>query len=405
MIPSPEAMRLALPFVTFFCVLCGYFVLRPVRDEIGVRAGIENMPWLFTGTFVATLLLVPLFGWVVARVRRGAIASLVYGGCAAALLLVWTGVRGAEQVVAYGVGLFIGISVLNLFLISVFWSVMADSNFDGEARKRYGPIAVGGTAGAIAGPAVTAFLATRIGPTNLLLVSATFLIIAAVTIALVRRRPDAPREQRIGGNPLAGIPLALRSPKLIRVALIVVGYTTISTILYFEQADIVGRTFADAGERTRYFALLDLTINSVTVITQALITSQVLTRLGLRFALTAVPATIGAGLLALAVAPRLAMVAFLQVIHRAGEHSMTRPGREVVFTTVDPEERYKAKNFIDTFIYRGNDALIGWLISGLHALGAGISIIALLGAGVAAGWAVNGRTLGRKHDAEQSVPT
>jgi AAA family ATP:ADP antiporter len=390
-------MRVALPFATFFCVLCGYFVVRPVRDEISVRAGIEQLPWLFTATFVATLLLVPVFGCIVARVRRRVIATATYALCSALLLLAFAGLQSTD-IVAWGVGLYVGISVLNLFITSVFWSLMADSFDESEARKMYGIIATGGTAGAIAGPALTAFLATRIAPTNLLPISAAFLALAAILSSLIPRRADAPPQQKIGGNVFAGIKLALQSPTLRRIALIVICYTTVSTIIYFEQTDIVKKSITDPGERTRFFALLDLTNNIAIVIVQLLITRQVLTRLGIRTALTAAPALIGTGLAALAFFPRLGIVFALQVIHRVGEHGFTRPGREVIYTVVDPEERYKAKNFIDTFVYRGNDALVAWLIGALHAAGAGIVTIAALGVGVATGWAANGYTLGRKHD-------
>jgi AAA family ATP:ADP antiporter len=390
-------MRVALPFATFFCVLCGYFVLRPVRDEIGVRAGVEQLPWLFTATFATTLLLVPLFGWIVARVRRRSIATATYTVCSALLLLTFAGLQGAS-IVAWGVGLFIGISVLNLFIISVFWSLMADSYDEAEARKLYGIIAAGGTAGAIAGPALTALLAPKIGPMNLLPISAGFLALAAILSTLIPRRADAPPQQKIGGNVLAGIRLALQSPALRRIALIVICYTTISTILYFEQADIVKKTIADSGQRTRFFALLDLTNNTLTVLVQLLLTRHVLTRLGLRTALTTAPALIGTGLAVLAFLPRLGIVFALQVIHRVGEQGFTRPGREVIYTVVSAEERYKAKNFIDTFVYRGNDALVAWLLGALHAAGAAIAPIAGLGVLVAAAWAANGYALGRNHD-------
>jgi AAA family ATP:ADP antiporter len=389
--------RALLPFLTFFCVLCGYFVLRPVRDEIGVRAGVEKLPWLFTATFVATLLLVPLFGWIVARVQRRAIAAATYALCAALLLLTYGGLQSAS-IIAWGVGLFIGISVLNLFIVSVFWSLMADSFAEEEARRFYGLIAIGGTAGAIAGPALTAFLATRIGPVNLLPISAAFLGIAAVLSLLIPRRADAPLRQKIGGNIIAGIRLALRNPSLLRIALIIICYTTVSTILYLAQADIVKNAIADSGQRTRYFALLDLVNNCLTVALQALITSRVLTRLGLKFALSAAPALVGTGLAMLAVFPRLALVAVVQVLHRVGEHAFSRPGREVVFTSVSPEERFKAKNFLDTFVYRGNDALVAWLVGAMHANGAGLPAIAFAGMMVAAGWAANGYALGTKHD-------
>ena len=392
-------MRAAIPFLTFFSVLCGYFVLRPVRDEIGARAGIDNLPWLFTGTFVATLLLVPVFGWVVARVRRRVIATATYVLCAVLLLATWGGLQGSS-IVAWGIGLFIGISVLNLFIISVFWSLMADVYDEATARRFYGIIATGGTAGAIAGPALTAILAPKVGPMNLLPISAAFLGLAALLTLVMPRRADAPPQQKIGGNIFAGVKLALSSPKLLRIALIIVGYTTISTILYLEQADIVKATIADSGERTRFFALLDLANNTVTVLLQLFVTRHVLTKLGLRTALIAAPALIGTGLLVLAAFPRLIFIAVLQVIHRAGEHAFTRPGREVIFTVVSPEERYKAKNFIDTFVYRGNDALVAWVIEGLHAAGAGIVGMATIGAGVAAAWGTNNYLLGRKHDAD-----
>lgn len=390
-------MRAALPFLTFFCVLCGYFVVRPVRDEIGARAGIENLSWLFTATFVATLLLVPLFGWIVSRAPRRIIATATYALCTVLLLAAYAGVQGSN-IVAWGIGIFVGISVLNLFIISVFWSLMADAYDETEARKMYGIIATGGTLGAIAGPAITAALAPRIGPINLLPISATFLAVAAVLSTLIPRRTDAPSQERIGGNIFAGIRRALQSSTLRRIALIIICYTTVSTILYFEQADIVRKAIQDSGERTRFFALLDLVNNIVIIVVQALITRHVLTRFGLRTALMAAPALIGTGLAILTFAPRLILIAFLQVVHRAGEHGFTRPGREVLFTTVGAEERYKAKNFIDTFVYRGNDALVAWAIDGLHALGAGLAGIAAIGVAVSAGWAMNGYTLGRKHD-------
>ncbi len=391
-------MRAALPFLTFFCVLCGYFVLRPVRDEIGARGGVENLPWLFTATFVATLLLVPLFGWIVSHVKRRAIATATYALCTVALLGTYAALQSGANLVVWGAALFVGISVLNLFIISVFWSLMADSYDESEARRLYGIIAAGGTAGAVAGPAITALLAPKIGPMNLLPISAALLGSAAVLTRFIPRRADAPVQQPIGGNVFSGIARVLRSRTLLQVALIVVCYTTISTILYFEQADIVKRTITDSGQRTRFFALLDLTNNIATIATQALITSRVLTRFGLKVALTAAPALIGTGLAALAVFPRLGLVAVLQVIHRVGEHGFTRPGREVIFTTVDGEARYKGKNFIDTFVYRGNDALVAWLVGGLHAAGAAISVIAILGTLVTAGWAANGFILGRRHD-------
>lgn len=393
-------MRIVLPLATFFCVLCGYFVLRPVRDEISVRAGVENLPWLFTATFIATLLLVPLFGWIVSRVQRRVIATSTWALCATGLLITWIALQRGANITVWGIALFVGISVLNLFIISVFWSLMADTYDEAEARRRYGVIAASGTAGAIAGPSITALLAPIVGPMNLLPISAGFLATAAILSTLIPRRVDAPPHEKIGGSIFAGIRIALASPTLLRIGLLIICYTTVSTIIYFEQTDIVKRTISDSGKRTQFFALLDLVNNSLIVIAQLLITSRVLTKLGLRFALTAAPALVGTGLTVLAFFPRLAVIAVVQVFHRIGEHAFTRPGREVIYTSVDAEARYKAKNFIDTFVYRGNDTLIAWLIGLLHTAGAGISTIAALGVAVAAGWAANGRVLGRQQDAK-----
>jgi len=389
--------RIILPFLTFFCVLCGYFVLRPVRDEIAVRAGVEQLPELFTLTFAATLLLVPLFGAIVSRVRRKVIATSTYALCSLLLLLSYAGLQG-ERFVTWGIALFIGISVLNLFIISVFWSLMADAYDEAEARKMYGVIAAGGTAGAITGPTITASLVTSIGPLNLLPISATLLALAAVLTLFIPRRADAPPQQKIGGNIFAGIKLAAQSPTLRRIALIVICYTTVSTILYFEQTSIVKQAITDSAQRTRFFALLDLTNNCLTVLVQLFLTRQVLTRLGVKIALTAAPAMIGTGLAVLMFFPRLAIVFVLQVVHRVGEHGFTRPGREVIYTVVSAEERYKAKNFIDTFVYRGNDALVAWILDLLRSASAGVSTMAAFGVLVAAGWAANGYVLGRKHD-------
>jgi ATP:ADP antiporter, AAA family len=391
-----EPLTAGLSFTTFFSLLSAYYVLRPLRDEIAVRAGVGKIPWLFTATLAGTLLLIPLFGWLVSRCRRRAIAPLAFAACAVLLLVFHGGLRREDAVSA--VVFFVFISVFNLFIVSVFWSLMAETWNNAQARRRYGFVAAGGTCGAIAGPSMAALLAERIAPANLLFVSAALMTVAAIAATVIALHAGDGTSRSIGGSILAGLRVALRSRTLLRIALLVICYTTISTILYLEQADIVGRTIRDAGARTRYFALVDLMVNTVTVGAQLLVTSRLMTRFGLALPLTLVPLVLAAGMAVLAAAPELMVVAVLLVIHRSGEFAFTRPAREVLYTGVGAEERFKGKNVIDTLVYRANDAAVAWAIGAMHAAGAATLAIAAAGIAVAAGWAANGFALGRKHD-------
>jgi AAA family ATP:ADP antiporter len=282
--------------------------------------------------------------------------------------------------------------------VSVFWSFMADLFSNTQGKRLFGLIAAGGSLGAITGPTLTAVLSTSIGTSNLLLVSAGLLSVSLLCILRLirygRAHPAAGSGQPLGGGVLSGVKRTFGSRYLLGIALFIWLYTTLSTFLYFEQAHIVKVAFAESAERTRVFAVIDLAVNSLTILFQVLVTGHVMRRLGVATALAGVPALLSFGFIALAVAPILPVLIITQVVRRAGNYALTKPAREVLFTVVDRESKYKAKNFIDTVVYRGGDAVSGWLFAGLKGLGFGLSGIAWIAVPVALLWMTIGIRLG-----------
>ena len=399
-----EGVAVSWAFVYFFLLLASYYILRPLRDEMGIAGGIDKLPWVFTGTFVAMLVAVPLFGWITARLPRRRFLPLVYVFFIFNLLLFFAAFQVDAWRVTTARAFFIWVSVFNLFVVSVFWSFMVDLFSSPQGKRLFGLIAAGGTAGAISGPTLTAVLVGPLGPINLLLLSALLLAGAVLCIRQLgqwsAQRPTAQAEQApLGGSILAGLNLIVRSPYLLGLALFMLLFTTLSTFLYFEQAHIVAKSFANAAERTRFFALLDLGVNTLTVLTQVLITSRLLTRLGVAGSLALVPLLSALGFALLALTPVLAALAGFQVLRRAGEYAVTRPARELLYTVVDRETKYKAKNALDTLVYRGGDALAGWLFSGLKAIGLSFATIAWIAVPLALAWAAVALWLGRRQAA------
>jgi len=391
-------------FAYFFCLLCGYYVLRPVRDEMGVQAGLDRLPWLFSAVFVVMLAVLPLFGWISARYPRRRFLPLVYLFFVANLAIFWGLFASGSAVRAATLAFFVWVSVFNLFVVSVFWSFMADLYETEQARRLYGFIAAGGTAGAIAGPALTTFLARPIGPVNLLLVSACFLLCAIACIRQLGRwaaarapRSAAAQEAPIGGGIFAGVRLVVVSPYLLGISLYVVLYSTTSTLLYFQQVEIVPRAVASSAERTALFAALDLAVNLITLALQLLVFQRFMAKLGLVATLVLVPLASLAGFGVLGLYSTLAVLIVFGVLRRAGEFALGKPARETLFNVLGREEKYKAKNFMDTVVYRGGDAASGWLATGLRALGAGMAGVAFLAMPLAALWALTGLWLARRH--------
>lgn len=389
---------MALAVAGFFLLLCGYYILRPVRDEMGVQTGASQLHWLFSATFVATLLATAVYGWLVARIRPRIIVPAVFG-LVIACVLGFGAVFKLGVTAAAAAAFYVWLSVINLFLVALFWSRLGDLFTPEQARRLYGYVAAGGTTGALVGPAATALLARQLSAAHLLTLSAA--LFAAATgclVALGRRAPDRAQasSRPIGGSMLAGITLTFKHPSLRGLALLTVGYSTVATILYVEQVDLVGRAYADAGERTAFFATIDLAVNIVALAVQLMGTRALVQRLGLRVALSAAPMLTLCGLGVLAVWPTAAGVAAVQVLHRSGEYALMRPGREMIYTALNPESRHKAKSFIDTAVYRANDAGSSWLASAVRA--AGLSAVLVVALPAATAWLATGFLVGKRHD-------
>lgn len=383
-----ELPALGWAFAYFFLLLCSYYLLRPVRDSLAVELGPRALRLLFSATFAAMLALVPLFGWLCARLPRARLLPLVYAFFA--LNLVVFAVALDARV------FFVWLSVFNLFVVSVFWSFMSDLFDAAQAARLYGAIAAGGSLGAVAGPLAASALVSFIKIEGLLLVSAGLLAATIVCIVMLARwaerfprRGDPPPGEPIGGGILEGVRAALGSPFLLAICGYLFCYTALSTALYFQQVDILAREVPGAEARTRLLANVDLTVNSLTLLLQLLAFSRLAAALGPAGTLVLMPLVSLAGFLVLGASPVLAVLIAFGVTRRVGEFAISKPAREALFTIVPRASRYKAKNFIDTVIYRGGDALSGWLFAGL----AGAAFIA---AGVSTAWAALGLYLGHR---------
>lgn len=389
----------------FFLLFAGYFMLRPVRETMGVAGGVDNLQWLFTGTFIVTLLALPLFGWVVTRAKRRRILPWTYGFLASNLLAFALVFAVQPDNLWVARAFYIWLSVFNLLSISLAWSVLADLFSNEQAKRLFGLLAAGASLGGLVGPILGTLLVGVVGHAGLVLLATLFLLgsIGAATY-LQRWRDRAPlpaevehpRSRPLGGNPFAGAGEVLRSPYLLMLALFVVLLASISTFLYFEQARLVAQTFTDRTRQTQVFGLIDTVVQALAILTQLFFTGRIARRMGVGVLLVAVPLVMVAGFLWLALAPVFAVFVVVMVVRRAGEYALVRPGREMLYTVLPAEQKYRAKNFIDTVVYRGGDALSGWVKRGLDVLGEHPQLAMLIGAGIALGWAATGGWLGRR---------
>jgi AAA family ATP:ADP antiporter len=405
LIERREVPALVWSFAYFFCVLAAYYVIRPVREEMAVRVGREWLQSLFVIVFFVMVAAVPLFGWVVSRFEKRRIVPVVYAffiACLGAFWLLMT-VNGVG-VLAAG-GFFVWVSVFNLFAVSLFWSVMADTYASDQAKRLYGLVAAGGSAGAISGPVITQSLVHALGPANLLLVSAAFLAAALLAVRALRGAiagtaggTGARQDEHLArGGLLAGARNVWRSPYLVRIALWVLIANLIGTYFYFEQTRIVGAAYANPVDRVQLFARIDLAVNTLTVLGQLLATGALLRRLGVGLTVAVLPATGIVGLSALALAPSVAVIAAVMIAERAIGFAFANPALRTLYTVVPPEDKYKAQNFIDTVVFRGGDAVSGWLFGPIaRSLGVGLSAMAALTLPIAAAWIALSIALGRR---------
>ena len=395
----PEEFRALLgSFAYFFCLLAGYYVLRPLRDEMGIAGGVKNLQWMFTATFLAMLAAVPAFGALVARLPRSRFIPLVYHFFVANIAVFWVLLTLDYERAIVARVFFVWISVFNLFAVSVFWSFMADLWTSEQGKRLFGFIAAGGSAGALAGPAITVLLAKQIGPANLLIIAAVFLELAVLCATRIFTSPSTKPQESIGGGWWAGFLLLLRSPYLAGIALWVFLLSLAGTFLYFQQANIVAAASADPAERTRIFATIDLAIGILQLAVQLVATGRLIERFGVGRAAAFLPLVFAIGFVVLAWSPALAVVIAFQAIQRTANFAVSNPAREVLFTVLGREEKYKAKNVIDIVVFRGADAVTGWLFSALRGAGLELATISIATVPVCIAWLVLALALGRAQE-------
>ncbi len=401
---TPQERAAALwSFAYFFTLLAGYYVLRPLRDQMGIAGGVKNLPWLFTATFVTLLVAQPLYGALVAKLPRARFIPVVYHFFAANLAVFWLLLTLEIGTVIVARVFYVWVSVFSLFAVAVFWSFMADLFTADQGKRLFGFIGAGGTAGALLGPVITIGLSVPLGPVNLL-IAAMILLEAAVFCvyrlerAATARVERAPEPQRLGGGAFAALPELIRSPYLLGIAGWISMLSFCATILYFEQVNVIAAEVHGAGAQTRIFAGIDLAVNLLSLATQVFATARLLKRFGTGVTAAALPAVYVVGFLAVFLAPALAVVMVVQVMQRWIHFALASPARQVFYTVLGREEKYKAKNLIDVVIYRGSDSLYGWVFDSLQALGLKLGAIALVALPVAGCWLVLSAVLGRAQE-------
>jgi AAA family ATP:ADP antiporter len=421
----PNEVRALLLACAFnFVILGSYYVIRPIRDDIAAAGSLESLSWMFTGTLVAMLIANAAFSAIVARMSRRKFLPIAYRFFIVNLVIFYVLMRTVTpaQNVWVGRAFYVWVSVFNLFVVTLFWAFMTDVFNSEQAKRLFAFIAVGGSLGAIAGPLVTASLVQKLGPANLILVTAALLEIAPWCVKYFPTPAPAPApapnlgrqkmeqdyeqeqeqerdkgaEQPIGGGIISGIAHVFRSPYLLGICAFMLLHAITSTIVYFQQADITGHQFHDRVARTAFFAQLDLAVNTLTIIVQLLLTGRLLKWFGVGVTLAFLPVLSMLGFLGMGFVPILALLAVFQVLRRAGNFAVTRPAREVLFTVLRREDKYKAKSFIDTFVYRAGDQIGAWSYPLLTWMGLGLTGISFVAAPLAALWCGLSLWLGKR---------
>jgi ATP:ADP antiporter, AAA family len=408
-----QVRRRELPVVGWswlyiFSILSSYYVMRPIREQMGVSGGIENLPWLFTATLLAMILLNVPFGYLVKRLPRVRFIPITYRFFTANILLFALALHLAnkEQAVWIGRLFFVWLSVFNLFVVSIFWQTIVDVFSSDQGKRLFGFIAAGATIGAILGSAATALLARTVPTWGLLLGAALLLEVAVfsarrlsrVSDQLARKPLSQSGEQPIGGSTFAGLMHVVRSPYLLNVSLFFLLFSITSTFLYFEQVNVAAKAFPDRGAQTSFFATVDLAVNVLTLLIQLFLTGRVVRLVGVGLALASLPLLSMVGFAVLIYAPTVVPVVAFQVLRRAGNFGIARPTREVLFTVLPREDRYKSKSVIDTVVYRLGDQAGAWSYALVGFLHWGASALPILAIPISAIWLVNAIWLGRRQE-------
>lgn len=397
-----EWRPVAASFAMFFSVLSAYYIIRPVRDEMGVALGKDTLHHLFTVVFLVMLAAVPAFGAIASRFPRRTVLPLLYAFFIANLILFWALFRSGATGDALSATFFVWASVFNLFVVSLFWSLMAELWSNEEAKRFYGLISAGGTAGALAGPLLTRSLVSVLTPHDLLLVSGALLGVAlSASLALRRIHPASGNSDALptGGGILDGAKKVMSSPYLGRIALFILLANIVGTFFYLEQSRLVGLEIPDSAERVKFFAGRDLATSLLTLTIEVFGTAAILRRFGVGAALLTLPAAALVSVLVLSVSSSLTVVAAVMVAERVLAFSLANPAIKVLYTLTAPDEKYKAQSFIDTVVYRGGDAVSGWMFAAVSA-GAGFATAATpaLALPLALAWIAVAKGLGGAHD-------
>jgi AAA family ATP:ADP antiporter len=406
---AAEARATVGGFLLFFLLFASYFMLRPVRETFGVAGGVDNLPWLYVGTFLGALAVVPLYGWLTVRVPRARLVPVTYLFSAVVMFGFAAQLAADPDSVWTGRAFYVWVSVFNMFVISIAWSLMGDVFSPDQARRLFGRIAAGASLGGLTGPVLSALLVERVGHAGLLAISTALLLATLACVQYLlrwQRRHANDVYSGSAGRPLeggiwAGVTTILRSRHLLTICAFVVLLSTVSTFLYFEQARLVKATFPDKTEQTQVFAAIDAAVQATTIFIQLFVTGVIARRLGLAALLTIVPLFCVVGFGALAVVASFPVLAAAMFVRRVGEYALIRPGREMLFTPLGAETRYKTKNAVDTVVYRGGDMVSAWLNTAIVAAGS-TGAAALAGGAIAAAWAGTGLAIGRKYDRDRA---
>jgi ATP:ADP antiporter, AAA family len=399
-----EVRALLLGFGFHFVILTGYYIMRPIRDSIAAGNKLEALPWMFTATLIAMLVANALFAAIVARMPRRKFIPLAYLFFVANIVLFFLLMRTADPARQVWVGraFYVWVSVFNLFNTAIFWAFMTDLFTVEQGKRLYGFIAVGGSFGGILGPYITAHFVRQVGPANLLLISGVMLTLAGLSVRFFPRdfsgkhNKATEEEKPVGGSIWSGLIHIFRSPYLLGLALSMLIYTTSSTWAYFQQSDLTRAALHDSGARTVFLANLDIWVNTITVVIQIFLTGHLLKWFGVGFTLVAMPFLSMLGFAAMALAPTLALLAVFQVVRRAAAYALMRPAREILFTVLRREDKYKVKSVTDTLGYRLGDQLGAWSYGGLHGAGLSLGAISWVAVPLVGGWCVLSLWLGRK---------
>ena len=403
-VKEKEVKAVIFSFLFVVVLMSAYYILRPVRDAMASDWTDAEVSWLWTLNFFISTAIVALYGVMVSKFRFRLLVPTMYGIFAISFIIFYALGSVFEDRTVIDKSFYVWVSVFSLFHISVFWTFMSELFSKEQSGRLFGIIAVGASVGGLIGPSITAFFSVSLGTDNLMLIASMMLFIPIPIIfylqslkakELNNQALDIPiSNQSIGGNPFAGFKMFFSNPYLLSIGLFIFLYTGISSFVYFELKNLLSDF--SRPERSVIWAQMDLAVNILAISTGLFATSRIVTKFGMPITIAMVPVMICIGLLVLAISPLLGVVVVLQVIRRAGNYAVTRPAREMLFTLVNQETRFKAKPVIDIVAYRGGDMLTAWLFTGLtQGLGLGLAAVAAVGAGIASLWALVGIYLGK----------